>query len=463
MLPILKLKSTLIFLAALSVAYAEGHGGMAMDDKSKDADERLATLRKGLQLKFVHWFISVAFLLVTPAFGACYAVADRFRVSVGVQAVAGVYSVVEALILRFPDPQGHENRTSRGTAWFLMFFYGLVVLNGVACEGATMASKLEDSRIGRIASKLSPLSYKVISVLICECGFLKAAMNIIAILGFCYNDHTGQCNAHGIMGMSFIAYGWFLATMLVIPWLRVNRHRYSQEMYDSAMITAWGIVNTFTEHRLGKPWSHHDFQHTSMGIIFWACGMLGMYLSRHHKRNFMPALTLIFTGYVMGQHPQSTLTSEKVHSFFGLVLIFGGAIRIAEISFLLGDRDSDGSGRILSFQYLPPFALVSAGVLFMSANEEQVRLVIDMGADHGAYILVALSCACLVFLFYLAMLEFYLHLHGYSPDSNRPYDALLGNEDDLESQENHEMQSRVNQDSTEFQLDDFSSLDGEHA
>lgn len=281
-----KLRTAVVVMAIATVAYADSHAGMSMDDKSKDADERLATLRKGLQLKFVHWFISVAFLVVTPAFGACYALADRFRPAVGIQAVAGVYSIVEALVLRFPDPQGHENRTSRGTAWFLMLFYALVVVNGAVCEGASMAAKLRDSRIGRIASRLSPMSYKVMSVLLCECGFLKAGMNIIAMLGFCYNDHTGQCNAHGIMGMSFIAYGLFLATMVVIPWLRVNRHRYSQEMYDSAMITAWGIVNTFTEHRPWQPWSHHDYQHTSMGIIFWACGMLGMFLSRHHKRKY---------------------------------------------------------------------------------------------------------------------------------------------------------------------------------
>ncbi|VUG17653.1 YTP1 [Brettanomyces bruxellensis] len=452
-----KLRTAVVVMAIATVAYADSHAGMSMDDKSKDADERLATLRKGLQLKFVHWFISVAFLVVTPAFGACYALADRFRPAVGIQAVAGVYSIVEALVLRFPDPQGHENRTSRGTAWFLMLFYALVVVNGAVCEGASMAAKLRDSRIGRIASRLSPMSYKVMSVLLCECGFLKAGMNIIAMLGFCYNDHTGQCNAHGIMGMSFIAYGLFLATMVVIPWLRVNRHRYSQEMYDSAMITAWGIVNTFTEHRPWQPWSHHDYQHTSMGIIFWACGMLGMFLSRHHKRNFMPALTLIFTGYAMGQHSQHTVTSEKLHSFFGLVLMFGGASRIAEISFLLGDADSDPSGRILSFQYMPPLALVSAGILFMCANEEQVQLVIDMGADHAAYILIALSASCLVLLFFIAMLEFYLHLRGYSPESNQPYNTL-GDGDDLESQESRDIQSGDPRD-TEFQLDDLSSLD----
>lgn len=427
---------------------------MTMDDKSDHYEERLAAMQDGLNWKMTHWFASVFTLVILPCIAACYALADKLHTSLIIQIASGIYSIVEALVLRFPDPDGHENRTSRGTAWFLMLFYGVAIFNGAICEGTNLfVSRFKDSRIGKVSSRMTPFTYKILSVLICECGFVKAAMNIVAILGFCYDDHTGQCNAHGIMGMSFMAYGWFLATMLVIPWLRINRHKYSQEMYDSCMLTAWGIVNTFTEHRPWEPWSHHDYQHTSMGIIFWACGMLGIFLSRHHKRNFMPALTLIFTGYAMCQHPQHTYTSEKVHTFFGMVLILGGASRIAEISFVLNDRDSDPSGNILSFQYLPPFALVSAGVLFMGANEEQVQLVIDMGADHAAYIMCALSAACLILMFYLGLLEFYLHLRGYTPESARPYDSLVGGEDDLEADGNEAQDDR-------FQLDDFSSTEG---
>ncbi|QPG76158.1 hypothetical protein FOA43_003544 [Brettanomyces nanus] len=434
---------------------------MGMDDKSPDADDRLASLRDRLAVKMVHWYFSLLILTILPAIAACYAIANRFRVSVSLQIVSGIYSVLEALVLRFPDPDGHENKTSRGTAWFLMFFYGLVLLNGTVTEGTNIfLAKFRDSSMGKYSSRLAPTTYKVISVLIAECGFVKSAMNMVAILGFCYDDHIGQCNAHGIMGMSFIAYGWFMATMLVIPWLRVSRHKHSQEWYDSLMITAWGIVNTFTEHRPWEPWSHHDYQHTSMGIIFWACGMLGIYLSRGNRRSLMPALTLIFTGYAMGQHPQKLILSEKVHTFFGLVLMFGGAIRIMEISFLLHDKRSDPSGQVLSFQYLAPFALVLAGTLFMGANEEQVQLVVDMGADHSAYILIVASTACLVQLFYLLLLDLYLHLCGCSISGTSPYQSLEGGQN-LEDTTNSISENTARQSDDHFELDDLSSLDND--
>jgi Protein of unknown function (Ytp1) len=54
------------------------------------------------------------------------------------------------------------------------------------------------------------------------------------------------------MGSSFAAYGIIMLISLRVggPWL-LKRQR-SQEWYDSWVITAWGIVNTFTEHRYVK-------------------------------------------------------------------------------------------------------------------------------------------------------------------------------------------------------------------
>lgn len=412
------------------------------DPKSDNYEEKLASILDGIVPKLIHYAASVVMLIIVPSIAACYAIANRFKSSVALQICAGGYSVVEALFLRFPDPTGHENSASRGTAWFLMMFYGLVLLNGGISEGSNMiVSKFENSRIGLVGQKLTPICYKILSVLAAVCGFIKAGMNIVAIEGFCYNNHTGQCNAHGIMGMAFIFYGLFMATMLVIPWLRMNKHWQSQEWYDSVMITAWGIVNTFTEHRPWEAWSMHDYQHTAMGIVFWGCGMLGVYLSRNGTRSFMPAMTLVFTGWSMAVHNQKLVTSAMVHTFFGLVLIFGGASRIFEISFLLNDQQCDPSGRILSFQYMAPYALVLAGCLFMGATEEEIQLVIDMNADHSSYTLVVIATACLVMLFYLLLLHLYLHLVGQTSDGPIDYQAL-----DVENQHDHDLE-----------LDDLSS------
>lgn len=144
-------------------------------------------------------------------------------------------------------------------------------------------------------------------------GFVGKAMPIaswvqmcfggITALGFCHADHLGQCLAHFIMGSSFIAYGMIMCLMLLVGQGFLRRTNKSQEFWDSAVIAAWGCVNTFTEHRWGQEWAHNDIQHTSMGIVWWAGGMLGVWLSRgknsQPKRNIIPGLIILLTGYAM--------------------------------------------------------------------------------------------------------------------------------------------------------------------
>lgn len=143
----------------------------------------------------------------------------------------------------------------------------------------------------------------------------------ITALGFCRADHLGQCLAHFIMGSSFIGYGMVMCIMLLVgqEWLR--RTNKSQEFWDSAVIAAWGCVNTFTEHRWGQEWAHNDIQHTSMGVIWWCAGLLGLWLSRgkngEPKRNIVPGLVILLTGYAMVGAPKCTFDCTSAHT--GLV------------------------------------------------------------------------------------------------------------------------------------------------
>jgi hypothetical protein len=241
----------------------------------------------------------------------------------------------------------------------------------------------------------------------------------ITALGFCRDDHLGQCLAHFIMGSAFIAYGIIYTILLLVGQIWLRRTNRSQEFYDSIVIAAWGCVNTFTEHRWGGPWVHNDLQHTAMGIIWWCAGLLGVWLSRDRqgrpKRNLMPAIVIGLTGWAMSGHPQALPLSTMVHSVFGYTLMAAGLTRIIEISFVLGDRNSisaDGQDTH-SFQYLPPFLLYASGFLFMGATEEQMRLLSDAGVTHVAYILILYSIAFLLFLceyhlFYFLLLFFLL-------------------------------------------------------
>lgn len=230
----------------------------------------------------------------------------------------------------------------------------------------------------------------------------------ITALGFCRSDHLGQCLAHFIMGSSFIAYGIILLIMLYLgqPWLRrINK---SQEFLDSAVITAWGIVNTFTEHRWGNNWSHKDFQHTAMGIIWWCAGILGLLLSKRNgrpSRNLIPAVVIFLTGWAMSGHAQALMLSTKVHATFGYTLMSAGIVRIIEISFVL--RDGSGEGEVKTFQHLTPYLLIASGYCFMGANEEQLLLVASLNVDHVSYLLCLYSIAFLTYAYVFSLIVLY--------------------------------------------------------
>lgn len=212
---------------------------------------------------------------------------------------------------------------------------------------------------------------RVRPVVVVAHGVLGKAMPIISwvqmifggitSLGFCRDDHLGQCLAHFIMGSAFIAYGILLTLLLLVGQFWLHRTGRSQEFFDSSLITAWGVVNTFTEHRWGTRWVKNDLQHTTMGIVWWCAGLLGMYMSRKRngrpKRNIIPSIVLLLTGWAMSSHPQTLHISAAVHSIFGYTLMGAGIARIIEISFVLKDRATlspDGSNPH-SWQYVAPF------------------------------------------------------------------------------------------------------------
>ena len=187
----------------------------------------------------------------------------------------------------------------------------------------------------------------------------------ITALGFCRGDHLGQCLAHFIMGSAFIGYGIVLTILLLVGQIWLKRTGRSQEFFDSLLIAVWGCVNTFTEHRWGTAWVKNDLQHTSMGIVWWCAGLLGIWLSRKRdgrpKRNLFPALVIMLTGWGMSAHPQSLELSTHVHSVFGYTLMAAGAARIVEIAFVLRDRnvlDEADVEETNSFQYLTPFVSI---------------------------------------------------------------------------------------------------------
>jgi len=234
----------------------------------------------------------------------------------------------------------------------------------------------------------------------------------ITALGYCREDHLGQCLAHFIMGSAFIGYGIMLTILMLVGQVWLRRTGRSQEFFDSVVIAAWGCVNTFTEHRWGQAWVANDIQHTTMGVIWWCAGLAGVWLSRKRdgtpKRNFIPGFVIFITGWAMSAHPQHLPISAMVHTIFGYTLMAAGAARIIEIAFVLRDKPNlSENGDANSFQYIPPFLLYASGFLFMGATEEQMQKMSDANITHVSYVLVIYSFAFLLFLFVNMLLHLY--------------------------------------------------------
>ncbi|KAK9247397.1 hypothetical protein V1506DRAFT_470741 [Lipomyces tetrasporus] len=315
-------------------------------------------------------------------------------------------------------------------ATFASFLMALMVLQ--LAMGVYLKLHLEQGFLGRIRSVMVVV-HGVCGKIMPIVAWVQMGFGGITALGFCHDDHLGQCLAHGIMGSAFIAYGCIMAIMMLVGQSWLARSGRSQEFYDSAVITAWGVVNTFTEHRWGQPWSHGDYQHSmlvvdasdrsncltwnlaSMGIVWWCAGMLGLFLSRKNgrpQRNHIPGLVILLTGWAMSVHAQHLELSTKVHAMFGYALMAAGICRIIEVSFVLHDANTDGE--VKSFQYLSPFLLVASGFLFMFANEEQLQLINENHIDHGSYSLIIYSVAFLVFFYFLLLISLWQRLSSNS-------------------------------------------------
>ncbi|CAG7940419.1 unnamed protein product [Penicillium nalgiovense] len=351
----------------------------------------------------------------------------RSRWHVPVQVVGTVIAVLAYFLGHAHKGRQFDKNLHASVAnWLMLLLVAQVVL------GFYLKLHLEKAGQARIRW-IFVLAHGIVGKVMPVLSWAQMLFGGIASLGFCRDDHLGQCLAHFIMGSAFIGYGICLTILLLVGQYWLRRTGRSQEFFDSLIIAAWGCVNTFTEHRWGSPWAHNDLQHTTMGIIWWCAGLLGMWLSRTRsgrpKRNLIPAIVILITGYAMSSHPQSLMISTMVHSIFGYTLMAAGLTRIIEISFVLKDKPALSEPN--SFQYLTPFLLYASGFLFMGATEEQMLLLHNAGVTHVSYVLILYSIAFIVFLFVNILLHIYaVHAWPNSESTNQDgpmYSTLNGN------------------------------------
>lgn len=383
------------------MAMAHEHEVVSIPDDAATSPEPLdSTL-------WAHIFINML------AFGVMYPIGmvlgmTKSRWHVPVQALSTVVALLGFVLGHMHG--GREFRSNNVHAKFAKWVYIHMFVQLIL--GVYLKLHLErgiNKRIRPVICTIHSISGKAFPI-VCWAQMLFGG---ITALGFCQGDHLGQCLAHFIMGSAFIAYGIILTIALLAGQLWIRRTGRSQEFFDSVVIAAWGCVNTFTEHRWGTAWVKNDWQHTTMGIVWWCAGLAGVWLSRDRhgnpKRNFIPGFVIAITGWAMSGHPQELMISTMTHKAFGYSLIGAGITRIIEVCFVLHDKagiSEDGYGTH-SFQYIPPFLLFASGFLFMGATEEQMLLINASGIDHIAYVLILYSLAFLLFLFTNVLISMY--------------------------------------------------------
>ncbi|KAJ1934964.1 hypothetical protein EC988_008637 [Linderina pennispora] len=135
------------------------------------------------------------------------------------------------------------------------------------------------------------------------------------------------------------------------------------------------------------------------------------------ERSMFPGIILIFTGCAMGAHEQDTEFSTKVHFVFGLSLVLAGLMRCIEIMLITTGLIKTDSKEPNPFQYIPVFFLCHSGVMFMSANRENVAAMINIGIDIGTFSLGFLSITFLLFFYSYFLMQLFSELGSHDSGS----------------------------------------------
>ncbi|KAK6075450.1 integral membrane protein [Seiridium cupressi] len=410
LLPSVTIPTTLLLAAIIPMASGHDHDSSHIEEGEAISAEPLDTTL------WIHIFIQMlAWGIIFPV-GMVLGIAKN-RWHVPVQVLGTILSLLGYALGHMHGGREflHTNVHSKFATPLMFMLFGQIVM------GIYLRLHLEKGINGRIR-RVVKLGHGTLGKAMPVLAWTQMIFGGITALGFCQGEHLGQCLAHFIMGGAFIAYGILLTLILLVGQVWIRRTGRSQEFFDSAVIAAWGCVNTFTEHRWGTAWVKNDWQHTTMGVIWWCAGLAGIWLSKDRdgrpQRNFIPAFVILITGWGMSAHPQELMVSAMTHKMFGYTLMATGLTRIIEVSFVLRDRQglAENGRETNSFQYIPVFLLYASGFLFMGATEEQMAFVAASSMDHVSYILILYSLAFLVFLFTMIL----VHLYDRNADPAEP-------------------------------------------
>ncbi|SCV04011.1 LAME_0H15038g1_1 [Lachancea meyersii CBS 8951] len=181
---------------------------------------------------------------------------------------------------------------------------------------------------------------------------------------------------------------------MVLP----NGSMITMEFIESFLIFFYGSTNVFLEHlsNVDGQWHAKDLQHVSIAFMFIGCGLCGLIveykLSDWRKSqsvdeslgplttgtpgytlNPFPAFTIFWTGILMSQHAQASVTSTNIHVQWGYLLSYGSFFRILTFLLLVWKPNQDNKPSRPFTELIASFCLLCGGLIFMESTDQVVE------------------------------------------------------------------------------------------
>ncbi|KAJ2006580.1 hypothetical protein H4R26_001301 [Coemansia thaxteri] len=232
--------------------------------------------------------------------------------------------------------------------------------------------------------------YRVVGVGQFFFTYVAMVLGVINYIGLCSQGHLGQCVSHFARGSGLMICSVLLLVMLRVCGPMMLGLRRPPEFYASMIMLVVGLIGTFTEHNFlqssstpSEAWSHKDLQHTSIGVLWAAGGLLGVLMTWRNfpqDRTPIPSIIYIATGISMIIHQQDLQMASQAHFLFGASLVCLGVSSICEITLLASGYVKE-HGSPETFQYLPAYFMCSSGIFLMGSNRDMILFLINSKID----------------------------------------------------------------------------------
>ena len=314
------------------------------------------------------------------------------------------------------------------------------------------------------ASKIARSSQIILEKFLLLLGFATIASGFVVWGGVFRDRAVFSGLAHFIKGGIFFWYGLltlgrWMGAFSEFGWAWNLRPEYpivsrwksrvpSAEFTESFVIWLYGASNVFLEHlnAWGQAWTHMDFEHLSITILFFGGGLLGMMIESSRARELMnttivlqkdrdegevanprsalrfhasgaaeepddlweqpktyrtslnplPGLVIMLLGIMMSSHHQSSMVSTMMHSQWGTLFCGFAMARAATYIILFVKPPTSHFPSRPPSELVAAFCLTAGGLMFMFSARDTVTAIETNGLDAMTIFTVTMGLSAMI-------------------------------------------------------------------